>query len=59
MVSAHFGGAAIQQGDRFEDLYIETGAMINVTVVSVDDLTDEGYMALDEELRADLEGLLP
>ena len=58
VVSAHFGGEAIERGDRFEDLGIESGARVSAVVESIDDLTDEGYLALGEELRAELEALL-
>ena len=58
VVSAAFGGQAIQRGDRFEDLGMESGARIAAVVVSVDDLTDQGFAALDAELQRELEGLL-
>ena len=36
VVSATFGGQAIQRGDRFEDLGMESGARISAVAVSVD-----------------------
>ena len=59
VVSAHFGGEAIGQGERFEEWGMESGAAILVVVVvGIDELSDEGYRALELELRGELEGLL-
>ena len=37
---------------------MESGARLSVLVVNIDELTDEGYMALDTELQVELEALL-
>ena len=58
MVSAHFGGEAIQRGETFEEWGMEGGATISVVVVSIDTLSDEGYRVLEPELREELEGVL-
>ena len=58
VLSAHFGNEAIGQEESFEEWGMEGGAMISVVVVGIDDLTEEGYRALEPELRGELEGLL-
>ena len=55
VVSVHFGDEAIEAGDSFEQVGVESQARLTVKVVSVDDLT---YAALDAELREELEALL-
>ena len=57
VLSAHFGGESIRQGESFKEWGMEGGATISVVVVGIDELSDEGYRALDEELRGELEGM--
>ena len=58
VVSTHFGGEAIGQGERFEEWGMESGAAISVVSVGIDELSDEEYRALEPGLRGKLEGLL-
>lgn len=58
VVSARFGGESIRQGDKFQDRGMDSGAMILVAVVSIDNLTDEEYCELEPELQGELGGLL-
>ena len=58
VLSAHFAGKAIGRGESCEEWGMEGGATISVVVVSIDTLSDEGYRALELELREELEALL-